>query len=173
MTDRAPAHTAWYLSRVAGRETKGSATVVDERDLNVLFPLFVCGGLSNALLQREIRGSGLTPSEFGVISAIAVWGPLTPSELATRVGLPPTTLSEYVNRFAKRRLVKRARHPEDGRSYHLALTAEGRRRHREAGAGLHASLATIAENLDTEPRAVRESLLALERALRASLTTIS
>jgi hypothetical protein len=65
---------------VAGRETKGSAAVVDERELNVLFPLFVCGWLSNALLQREIRGGGLTPSEFGMISAIAVWGRLTPRE---------------------------------------------------------------------------------------------
>jgi DNA-binding MarR family transcriptional regulator len=148
-------------------------TTVDESELNVLFPLFVCGGLSAALLQREIRGSGLTPTEFGVLSAIAVWGPLTPSDLATRAGLPPTTLSEYVNRFSKRRLVKRARHPEDGRSYHLELTAEGRKRHRLAGRGLHTSLATIAVNLDTEPKLVREALLALERALRASLTTKS
>ena len=139
----------------------------------MLFPLFVCGGLSNALLQREIRGSGLTPGEFGVISAIAVWGPLTPSELASLVGLPPTTLSEYVNRFSKRRLVKRARHPEDGRSYHLELTPEGRRRHAEAGAGLRASLLEIAANLEIEPKTVRESLLALERALRASLSTNS
>lgn len=158
---------------MAGREPKGSSVVVDERELNVLFPLFVCGGLSNALLQREIRESGLTPSEFGVLSAIGVWGPLTPSELAARAGLPPTTLSEYVNRFSKRRLVKRVRHPEDGRSYHLELTTEGRKRHRQAGAGLHRSLAAIAENLDTEPGAVRGSLLALERALRASLNTNS
>jgi len=158
---------------VVSPEADASATVVDERELNVLFPLFVCGGLSSALLQREIRGSGLTPSEFGVLSAIGVWGPLTPSELAGRAGLPPTTLSEYVNRFAKRRLVKRTRHPDDGRSYHLELTAEGRRRHRQAGAGLHASLLAIAANLDVEPKSVRESLLALERALRASLSSNS
>jgi len=156
-----------------GAEADTSVPVVDERELNVLFPLFVCGGLSNALLQREISGSGLTPSEFGVLSAIGVWGPLTPSDLAGRVGLPPTTLSEYVNRFSTRRLVKRTRHPEDGRSYHLELTAEGRKRHRQAGAGLHASLAAIAANLDVEPRSVRESLLALERALRATLSSNS
>lgn len=143
--------------------------MIDEREANVLFPLFVCGGLSGALLAREIRGSGLTPPEFGVLSAIGVWGPLTPTELARRVGLAPTTLSEYVVRFTERGLVTRSRNPKDGRSYLLGLTAKGKRGHRAAGQGLLASLEAIAQHLDVSPKDVRDTLLALERALRAAL----
>jgi len=143
--------------------------VIDEREANVLFPLFVCGGLSGALLSREIRGSGLTPQEFGVLSAIGVWGPLTPTDLARRVGLPPTTLSEYVTRFTERGLVTRSRHPDDGRSYLLGLTAKGSRSHRSASEGLLTSLESIALHLDVSPKQVREALASLERALRAAL----
>jgi DNA-binding MarR family transcriptional regulator len=143
--------------------------VLDEREANVLFPLFVCGGLSSTLLNREIRESGLTPWEFGVLSGIGVWGPLTPSELARRVGLPPTTLSEHIARFVNRGLVTRTPNPEDGRSYLLELTDDGRQRHRQAGAGLHASLEAIAANLEVPPKDVRETLLVLERALRGAL----
>ncbi len=143
--------------------------MLDEREANVLFPLFVCGGLSSTLLAREIKDSGLTPWEFGVLSGIGVWGPLTPTELARRVGLPPTTLSEHIARFTERGLVTRTRNPKDGRSYLLELTADGRRRHSQAGAGLHSSLATIADNLEVSPKEVRDALLTLERALRAAL----
>ena len=150
-----------------------SRGMLDEREANVLFPLFVCGGLAGSLLAREIRTSGLTPSEFGVLSAIGVWGPLTPSDLAARVGLPATTLSEYITRFSERKLVKRSRHPTDGRSYLLELTAEGRRRHRTAGAGLLSALETVASHLDVSPKDVRQTLLSLEQALRSSLDTTS
>jgi DNA-binding MarR family transcriptional regulator len=147
--------------------------VADERETNVLFPLFVCGQLAGTLLAREIKGSGLTTSEFGVLSAIGVWGPLSPTELAQRVGMPPTTLSDYVARFTQRRLVKRSRNPDDGRSYLLELTAEGRRRHERAGGGLLRALDEIAGNLEQPAAQVRTSLLQLETALRASLTTSS
>ncbi len=143
--------------------------MLDEREANVLFPLFVCGGLSSTLLSRELKDSGLTPWEFGVLSAIGVWGPLTPTELARRVGLPPTTLSEHIARFTERKLVTRTRNLNDGRSYLLELTDDGRRRHRQAGTGLHAALAAIADNLDVTPKEVRDVLLTLERALRAAL----
>jgi DNA-binding MarR family transcriptional regulator len=147
--------------------------VADEREINVLFPLFVCGQLASSLLGRAIEGSGLTTAEFGVLSAIGVWGPLSPGELAQRVGMPPTTLSDYVSRFTRRRLVKRRPHPQDGRSYLLELTAEGRRRHQRAGAGLLRTLDEIAANLERPAREVRESLLQLEAALRAGLAPIS
>jgi len=144
--------------------------VADESEINVLFPLFVCNQLAGTLLAREIRGSGLTTSEFGVLSAIGVWGPLSPTDLAQRVGMPATTLSDYVSRFTSRRLVKRTRHPADGRSYLLELTAEGRRRHRQAGGGLLRALDEIAGALEQPAAQVRASLLELEAALRRSIT---
>jgi DNA-binding MarR family transcriptional regulator len=140
---------------------------------NFLFPLFVNGQLAGALLGRAIEGTGLTPSEFAVLSAIAVKAPVPPSELAQFTGMPATTMSDYVARLEKRRLVRRSPHPDDGRSYRLELTAEGKRRNTRAIEGLLASNRAIAAQLGVDPMSVRESLLQLEQALRLAVTTIS
>ena len=107
-----------------------------ELPANLLFPLFVTGQLSSVLLGRAIKASKLTPNEFAVLSIIAVFEPIVPTELAQRAGMPATTLSDYIARFTARRLVKRAPNPDDGRSYLLSLTADGRRRNSSALEGL-------------------------------------
>jgi DNA-binding MarR family transcriptional regulator len=140
---------------------------------NFLFPLFVGGQLANVLLGRAIGETGLTPNEFGVLSLVAVKEPVAPSELAQLAGMPATTMSDYVARLHRRRLVKRSPHPEDGRSYRLELTAEGRRRNTRAIEGLLASNRAIAARLGTDPLQVREALLQLEQALRSAVATDS
>ena len=138
---------------------------------NVLFPLFVSGQLAGSLLGRAIEDSGLRAGEFGILSAIGVWGPLSPTELAQRTGTPPTTLSDYLSRFVAQGLAIRSRNPDDGRSYLLELTTEGRRRHRQAGKGLLATNRLIAEKLAVPAEQVREALLQLEQALRLAYPT--
>jgi DNA-binding MarR family transcriptional regulator len=140
---------------------------------NLLFPLFVTGQLAGALLGPAIATSKLTSNEFAVLSIIAVFEPIAPTELARRAGMPATTLSDYVTRLTGRRLVKRARNPDDGRSYLLSLSAEGRRRNGIAIAGLIESNRTIAANLEVEPATVRAALVELEQALRNSVSTKS
>ncbi len=145
--------------------------MTEQPPTNVLFPLFVAGQLAGSLLGRAIEGSGLTTSEFGVLSAIGVWGPLSPTELAQRTGMPPTTLSDYVARFVERKLVTRSPNPDDRRSYLLEVTGEGHRRHMHAGRGLNATNRLIAEQLEVAPADVRAALLELEQALRLALAT--
>ena len=52
--------------------------------------------------------------------------------LAATLGMPLTTVAEYIRSMDARRHVRRVAHPRDGRSYVLVLTAEGLRAHREA-----------------------------------------
>jgi len=140
---------------------------------NFLFPLFVTGQLASALLGRAIGETGLTPNEFAVVSIIGALGPITPSELAARAGMPPTTMSDYVSRLRTRGLVEPSPHPDDRRSYRLELTDDGRERNARALEGLLASNRAIAESLGADAAAVRESLLELEQALRRAGTTTS
>jgi DNA-binding MarR family transcriptional regulator len=62
--------------------------------------------------------------------------PPTVQEFADRMGLEKTWASRLVARLAKRGLIRRVDHPDDGRSWIIELTAKGR----AEGAKLDASL---------------------------------
>ena len=73
-----------------------------------------------------VEGSDLTPDEFVVLSVIGELRAVTPTELAERLGMPPTTISRYAARFVADGLAVRAVNPSDGRSYFLEVTTQGR-----------------------------------------------
>jgi DNA-binding MarR family transcriptional regulator len=73
-----------------------------------------------------VEGSELTPDEFVVLSVIGELRAVTPTELAERLGMPPTTISRYAARFVEEGLAVRAVNPSDGRSYFLEVTTQGR-----------------------------------------------
>jgi DNA-binding MarR family transcriptional regulator len=92
---------------------------------NVFFRFFRAGQPLRAIVGRAVEGSGLSGEEYGVLSGIAGLQPVAPSELASALGMPPTTISVYAARFLERRIVRRLPNPRDGRSYLLELTEEG------------------------------------------------
>jgi DNA-binding MarR family transcriptional regulator len=140
---------------------------------NLLFPIFVTGQLAGSLLGPAIKKSGLTPNEFAVLSIIVIYEPITPTDLAQRAGMPPTTLSDYIARLSRWRLVKRSPNPDDGRSYRLTATVAGHRRNGVAIEGLLETNRLIAEHLAGDPAKVRKSLDELELALRSAVSTKS
>jgi DNA-binding MarR family transcriptional regulator len=77
--------------------------------------------------------SPLTPDEYAIYSVIFDEGPSTPTDLAHRVGMPPTTMSHYVRAMVERGHVIRSRDPLDGRASRLALAEAGLVAHAEAG----------------------------------------
>ena len=102
---------------------------------NVFFRFFRTGQTVRRLLLIAVDGSGVTQDEYGVLSTVRALGlargapgapaPVQPTEMATWLGMPPTTVSTYIARFLERGLVERRPNPEDGRSYLLALSADG------------------------------------------------
>lgn len=60
----------------------------------------------------------------------AAESPLTVQEFADKMGLEKTWASRLVARMEKRGLVTRVDHPDDGRSWLIELTAQGRKEHR-------------------------------------------
>jgi DNA-binding MarR family transcriptional regulator len=102
---------------------------------NAFFRFFRTGQTVRRLMLGVVEGTGLSPDEYGVLSAVRALGiingepgaagPVQPMEMAQWLGMPPTTVSTYIARFVDRGLVERRRNPEDGRSYFLALTAHG------------------------------------------------
>lgn len=130
---------------------------------------YVLAQLSGALIVQVVEGSDVTASEYAVTSWIAINSGITPSELADELGLAPTTLSALIDRLVQKKQVRRVRHPEDGRSYRLELTARGRETNVRNSRRLERALSDLRSNLEADPEEILESMRALEAALRKTL----
>lgn len=140
------------------------------RNPNVLLRLFTTGQLANQLLARELDPVGISPNQFGVTSVIDVFGPITPTDLAGRLGMAPTTLSAWIRRLVDAGHVQRSPNPDDGRSYLLELTDEGRQAMAAAGPRFQAALVALEEELGDDAGTVGSAGAALEAALRRALS---
>ena len=140
------------------------------RNPNVLLRLFTTGQLANQLIARELDPVGISPNQFGVTSVIGVFGPITPTDLAGRLGMAPTTLSAWIRRLDDAGHVRRSPNPDDGRSYLLELTEEGRKAMAVAGPRFQAALAALETELGDDAETVGAAGAALEAALRRALS---
>lgn len=131
---------------------------------------FVLGQLVGAVMDRHVvKGSGVSAVEFAVTSTIGAMRQVTPTELAQRLGVPPTTLSAVLNRLEERRLIRRTRHPGDGRARVLELTDAGRAANRVCARGMKRMLASLATTLGEDESDVFAAFHRFEDALRTIL----
>lgn len=143
--------------------------MADAGPQNVLFQSYLNSQLLRTLMDRTFEAHGANVEDFGLYSAIGLWGPVTPTELAGRVGMRPTTLSSALRRLEGRGHVRRERNPSDGRSYLVELTEAGDRRWREGWPPLRASIDRVVQQLGEEHEDVAERLRRFEEALRSAL----
>jgi DNA-binding MarR family transcriptional regulator len=97
----------------------------------------VRGAITNELLQaaryanelhdRELRGAGVDPRVYGLISFIGTLQPVTRTALAEATGERRTTQRDGIKRFIEWGYVREVPNPEDGRSMLLELTAKGQK----------------------------------------------
>jgi DNA-binding MarR family transcriptional regulator len=142
---------------------------------NVLFQTYIAGQRLAALLDRHLETAGAPSNDFGLLSALGIWGPITPTELASRIGMPPTTLSSALARTSERGFVRRLPNPDDGRSYLVELSEEGDRAWRAGWPALRAVLARLEQELAGSLDDVQKAIDQLDAAAQAALdeTTIS
>ena len=143
-----------------------------ERRVNTTLFLetFVLGQLVGAVIdQLVVPGSGLSPVEFAVTSSIGAMKQVTPTELAHRLGMPPTTLSALLNRLEERDLISRTRHPGDGRARLLEVTAAGRAANRVCFRGMNRALEQLAAAVGDDSAELFAAFNRFEDALRTIL----
>jgi DNA-binding MarR family transcriptional regulator len=130
----------------------------------------VVANLSGTLIEEIVEGSGITASEFAVSSWVNVRGTSTPGELSRELGLSPTTVSAMVDRLVRKKQLRRARHPEDGRSYVLEPTAKGRSTQGAIGKRFAKKLQAVRGNLaEGDAEEILEAMRRFEDALRKTL----
>jgi DNA-binding MarR family transcriptional regulator len=142
----------------------------DTRGRNVLFRLYILGQLTNDLVDSAIVRSKLNPNDFALQSAIRATQPVTPTELSTLLGTPPTTLSSQLARLERRKQIKRRRNPDDGRSSLIQLTKQGEKNVLAAIPALRGAISLVAEHLDYSLEELDVALDRLEDALRAAVS---
>jgi DNA-binding MarR family transcriptional regulator len=133
---------------------------------NVLLQMFRTVQAVRELMAEVVSGAGVTSDEWAVLSSIGFLGPVSPTELAARLRLPPTTISRYVGGLVESGLAARAPNPSDGRSYLLELTAAGRELVSAVAPRMRDALDRLAEYVAVED--VASALVELERAARAA-----
>jgi DNA-binding MarR family transcriptional regulator len=121
------------------------------------------------ILERRLEETGIAPSQLALVTHIRHHQPVTPTAVSGASGIPLTTLRDAIQRLVDRGLVRRARHPSDGRSYLLELTSRGELMVRAADPALAEAYATLErllpKRLAHSERALDELNTALEQAV--------
>jgi DNA-binding MarR family transcriptional regulator len=132
---------------------------------NVLLQMFRTGHAVRELMAHAVAGTGVSGDEWAVLSAVGVFRSVAPTQLATVLRIPPTSISRYVARLVSLDLVVRVPNEADGRSYLLELTEEGRSKVEAISPRFRALVTGLDEHADM--RAIESALIELEQAAKA------
>jgi DNA-binding MarR family transcriptional regulator len=140
-----------------------------DRQISLLFDVFVVNQRLRALLAQALTDEALRPDEYAVYSVLYEHGTLTPTEMATALGMPVTTTLDYLRAMDRRGHTKRTRNPADGRSYRVSLTMDGLAAHQRTHAAWEVAVQRLEGALGRPVREVRAALHALDDAASAAL----
>ena len=133
-------------------------------DVSLLYDLFVTSQRVRRVLSDGLAGSGMRPDEYAVYSLLFDYGPLTATEMAEFLGMPFTTLLDYLKAMGAAGHLDRIPHPTDGRALQLSLSRTGKAAHRRAHAHWEVVRKRIEDGLQMPIPMIRIALQALDDA---------
>jgi DNA-binding MarR family transcriptional regulator len=93
--------------------------------ISAAFLIAQIGAHAADAFAKRVEKIGLTPPQAGILRMIAVSEGLSQKDLATRLGILPSSLVALMDDLEKRGLVERRSDPKDRRPNALHLTAQG------------------------------------------------
>jgi DNA-binding MarR family transcriptional regulator len=133
-------------------------------DISLLFDFFVTTQHIRRVLSDAMAESGMRPDEYAVYSVLFDNGPLTATEMSDALGMPLTTVLDYLKAMSSDGHVDRMPHPSDGRALQLSLTRSGVAAHRRAHDHWEIVRKQVERNLSLPVGQVRRALRALSDA---------
>lgn len=79
------------------------------------------------IYTQEVGGSGLTPRQYVVLTAVAAYEGQTQTDLVSATGVDRSTLADMIARLIENGLLNRERTEGDQRANSVTLTAAGKR----------------------------------------------
>ena len=111
----------------AGRKRKKAANArADTIDKSVIHLLHRASQRASEIFAQETRDFDLTARQYAVITTVAQHEGLSQTDLVRLTGIDRSTLADVVQRLLKRGVIKRERTTQDGRTYAVTLSADGR-----------------------------------------------
>jgi DNA-binding MarR family transcriptional regulator len=92
----------------------------------ILFEVFWAQQKRKRLIEAALAGHELPAEDYPFYVLIGAEGPWTPTGLAERLMMPLSTVLFRFRRLERRGHAERVPNPDDGRSFLVQLTAEGR-----------------------------------------------
>jgi DNA-binding MarR family transcriptional regulator len=124
---------------------------------------------SGELVARALEGSGIRPEDAALYSVLDRDGPATPTELARKLGIGPSTLTYRLKSLESRGVVARSPNPADGRSAVVALTPDAQRHWRTVIPGFAEALRGAERRITLPQDDVVAALDALSQAIDEEL----
>lgn len=143
-----------------------AAPALADDAISVLWDVGTVARMTQTVVDESLVDAGISAREFWIITLLAARGPITPGEIASRSGIPATSISKVVARLAAKGLVDESEHPDDGRSRLVAISAGGGAAIEAARTRFGALHRRIHELLGPEMADIVWSLRRLEWALR-------
>jgi DNA-binding MarR family transcriptional regulator len=97
------------------------------RKLRYLSPLHKANRQTSVYLEGQLADLGVSAPEAHLLAYVSVYGPCAVGELVRVFGAKKPTMTSTLDRLSERKLVKRALHPRDRRSFLVSATSKGRR----------------------------------------------
>lgn len=138
-------------------------------DVSLLFDLFVAGQRMRRVLSEGMAGSGMRPDEYAAYSLLFTHGPITATEMSRQLGMPLSTVLDYLKTMHRAGHLRRSPDPDDGRALVLALNERGVAAHRRANHHWELVRRQVEASLPMSVAAVRRALQALDDAAVATL----
>jgi DNA-binding MarR family transcriptional regulator len=135
-------------------------------DLSVLFDLFVTGQRVRRILTDAMAPSGMKPDEYAVYSVIVARGPLTATQMSDLLGMPLSTVLDYLKSMRAAGHLERIAHPNDGRAVQVRLSPSGLKAFQRGHHHFEKAFQPIARALSMPLESVRLAIAALDEAAR-------
>jgi DNA-binding MarR family transcriptional regulator len=135
--------------------------------------LFALSQQQGSLLQQAMADAPLQPSEFAIYSALRLMQPITPTQLATTLGMRATTLSSALVKMERRTHLRRRRNPDDGRSVMLSLSSAGIRATERCFPAFGRAIQTFLRHLEVDQTELLRHLEAFSSALTKAAAELS
>lgn len=140
-------------------------------DISLLFDLFVTTQRVRRVLSDAMASSGMRPDEYAVYSLLFEAGPLTATDMAELMGMPLTTVLDYVKAMTAAGHLDRTPHPSDGRALQLRLNRAGIEAQKRANGHWELVRKRIEGGLRLPQERIRLALQALDDAAASASPT--
>ena len=151
-------------------DTAGRARAA-EPSHSIFFYIYRLNHMTMALLDGQLKGSGVTASQYSVLDLLTRHEPVSAAELARMIDITQQAMGTYLRTLELKGMVARAPHPESRKVVLIRRTEAGRATHAACSDLIRAAEARLFAGLpEARVAALKDELAALLEIARAQAT---